>query len=107
MDSTLPNSGQQKTSSTSDEGSFSYIGGSIASRPEPSQVRAKTVAVRGRSLVVALEDGREVAVPLEWFPRLVDASDRERRHFELIGDGELIYWPDVDEDIDVPNLLRA
>ncbi len=48
----------------------------------------------------------EIRVPLDWFPRLIEASPRERRRYQLIGGGRLIHWPDVDEDIDVPNLLR-
>jgi hypothetical protein len=107
MDSTPQNSGRPNTSSATAAGSFSFIGGPIASRPEPSQVRAETVTVKGRRLIVTLRDGREVAVPLDWFPRLRDASVRERHNYELIGEGELIHWPDVDEDIDVPNLLRV
>ena len=107
MDSAPPNFGQPNTSSTNDELNYLSIGGPIASRPVASRVRAKAVVVRGRQLVVELEDGREVAVPLGWFPRLADASNRELRNYELIGDGELIHWPDVDEDLDVPNLLRV
>jgi len=55
---------------------------------------------------VKVADGREVRVPLDWFPRLIEASDRERRNYQLLGGGVLIHWPDVDEDIDVPNLFR-
>jgi Protein of unknown function (DUF2442) len=62
-------------------------------------------ALAGRPRVL-LTDGRKISVPLQWFPRLIEASPRERRKYELIGDGTLIHWPAVDEDIDVPNLLR-
>jgi hypothetical protein len=54
---------------------------------------------------VALGDGREISVPLEWFPRLRDASLEQRRNWRLIGKGEGIHWPDVDEDISVNGLL--
>ncbi len=57
-------------------------------------------------LRVTLADGRELAAPLEWFPRLRDASDEQRRHWRLIGRGQGIHWPDVDEDISVASLLR-
>jgi len=56
-------------------------------------------------LVVELSDGRRISVPLVWFPRLLHATAEQRSHFELIGDGEGIHWPDVDEDISVRGLL--
>jgi hypothetical protein len=58
-------------------------------------------------LVVFLADGRELAAPLAWFPRLLDASNDQRRNWRLIGGGHGIHWPDVDEDISVASLLRA
>ncbi len=57
-------------------------------------------------LHVVMADGREVAVPLEWFPRLRDASDEQRAHWRFIGRGQGIHWPDIDEDILVEGLLR-
>lgn len=58
-------------------------------------------------LRVTLADGRELSAPLEWFPRLRDATVEQRGHWRLIGGGEGIHWPDVDEDIAVATLLRA
>ena len=58
-------------------------------------------------LRVTLADGRELAVPLEWFPRLRDASPEQRNHWRLIGRGQGIHWPDVDEDVSVSSLLRV
>ena len=58
-------------------------------------------------LVVVLADGRELAAPLAWFPRLLDASTEQRNNWRLIGGGHGIHWPDVDEDISVESLLRA
>lgn len=58
-------------------------------------------------LRVTLADGRELSAPLEWFPRLRDATAEQRGHWRLIGGGEGIHWPDVDEDIAVATLLRA
>ena len=52
-----------------------------------------------------LADGREVAVPLEWFPRLRDATSAQRRNWRLIGRGRAVHWPDVDEDVSVSQLL--
>jgi len=58
-------------------------------------------------LIVVLADGRELSAPLAWFPRLVEASEGQRRNWRLIGGGHGIHWPDVDEDISVASLLRA
>lgn len=57
-------------------------------------------------LRVTLADGRELGAPLEWFPRLRDATPEQRSHWRLIGRGQGIHWPDVDEDISVASLLR-
>jgi hypothetical protein len=73
-----------------------------ASPPEP---RARVVEFLADSFVVHLEDGRSLSVPLSWFPRLRDASDGQRRHYELVGRGLAIHWPDIDEDISVPRLF--
>ncbi len=67
--------------------------------------RAQRVTVEADRLVVSLVDGREIAVPLAWFPRLLDASPTERARYRLIGGGMGIHWSDVDEDISVPALL--
>ena len=58
------------------------------------------------ALSVTLSDGRVVSVPLVWFPRLADASDRERSDWELIGGGIGLHWEAIDEDISVASLLR-
>ncbi|HEV7241545.1 MAG TPA: DUF2442 domain-containing protein [Thermoanaerobaculia bacterium] len=58
-------------------------------------------------LTVSLADGRRISVPLVWFPRLLNASAEERAEFRLIGGGEGIHWPRVDEDISVAGLLRG
>ena len=63
------------------------------------------VAVSDALLRLTLADGRELAVPLEWFPRLRDATAEQRRHWRLVGRGQGIHWPDVDEDISVRGLL--
>ena len=54
---------------------------------------------------VRLEDGREIAIPLEWFPKLRDASKKEKNNWRFIGNGEGIHWKDLDEDILVEGLL--
>jgi len=58
------------------------------------------------SLNVVLADGREIAVPLIWFPRLQNATSDQRREWRLIGGGIGIHWESVDEDISVESLLR-
>ena len=57
------------------------------------------------SLVVTLADGRTVSAPLEWFPRLLRATPKQRRNWRLIGRGVGIHWEDVDEDVSVRSLL--
>jgi hypothetical protein len=68
---------------------------------------AVDVTVTDDRLVVILADGRELAAPLAWFPRLLEATPDQRRNWRLIGSGHGIHWPDVDEDISVASLLRA
>jgi len=52
-----------------------------------------------------LMDGRRISVPLAWSWRLLEATPEQRQNFQLIGDGEGIHWPDVDEDISVEGML--
>jgi hypothetical protein len=59
------------------------------------------------ALHVRLADGREVAVPLEWFPRLRDATPAQRRNWRPIGGGIGLRWEEVDEDIFVASLLAT
>ena len=66
---------------------------------------AQAVHVSTDTLNVDLSDGRSIAVPLAWYPRLANATAAERAHWRLIGRGEGIHWPDLDEDISVENLL--
>lgn len=66
---------------------------------------ARNVKVTEDELYIELADGRKIFVPLVWFPRLSRASQSAREQWELLGDGEGIHWPEVDEDISVGNLL--
>ena len=68
---------------------------------------AVDVTVTDDQVVIALVDGRELAAPLAWFPRLEDATADQRRNSRLIGRGHGIHWPDVDEDISVASLLKT
>lgn len=66
---------------------------------------AREVSFRDDLLCVVLADGREISAPLAWFPRLLDATPEQRSHWELIGDGVGIHWPEVDEDVETESLL--
>jgi len=69
--------------------------------------RAVSVSVTPEMLEVAVDDGRTVAAPLAWFPRLLHGTGEERPHTRLIGQGEGIHWPDLDEDVSVEGLLAG
>jgi len=69
--------------------------------------RAVDVKVTDDELTVQLEDGRTLAVPLVWYPRLLDGSKRERARWRFIGRGVGIHWPSLDEDISVEGLLAG
>ena len=69
--------------------------------------RAREVSISDDELMVLLADGRKISVPLAWFPRLLHATSDQRQNFELLGEGEGIHWPDIDEDLSVAGLLRG
>jgi hypothetical protein len=66
---------------------------------------AVDVAFTADDLVVRLADGRQVSVPLGWFPKLLNAASEQRRDWRLIGNGIGIHWPLIDEDVSVSVLL--
>jgi hypothetical protein len=68
---------------------------------------AREVSVSDDELTVLLADGRKISVPLAWFPRLLHATANQRQNFELLGDGQGIHWPELDEDLSVAGLLRV
>ncbi|MFC3103452.1 DUF2442 domain-containing protein [Salinisphaera aquimarina] len=68
---------------------------------------ATLVRCTSDELVVSLSDGRVLSVPLAWFPRLAHAKPEKLADFELLGDGEGIHWPGLDEDISVLGLLEG
>jgi hypothetical protein len=72
---------------------------------ELRMVLAQNVQVTEDALIVDLSDGRTISVPLAWFPRLLHGKPEERNKWRLIGEGEGIHWPDLDEDISVENLI--
>jgi len=67
--------------------------------------KAQTITLTDDTLTVDLSDGRSISVPLGWYPRLVHGTTDERNHWRLIGMGDGIHWPDLDEDISVENLI--
>ncbi|SDS86547.1 DUF2442 domain-containing protein [Bradyrhizobium canariense] len=68
-------------------------------------IRPVSVAFTADELVVTLADGRKIATPLGWYPRLRDASVAARAHFELMPMG--IHWPELDEDLGIAGMLRG
>ena len=77
----------------------------MRSLPISVEPLAVDVTCTEEALQVVLADGREVAVPLVWFPRLENATSEQRKRWGLIGGGIGIHWEDVDEDISVESLL--
>lgn len=72
-----------------------------------TDVRAMQVTIEDSRLVVDLMDGRTIAVPLAWYPRLANATPQQRNHWELAGGGYGIHWPEIDEDLSTEGLLRG
>ncbi len=72
-----------------------------------SEPLAIGVTISGDVFRVSLDDGRELSVPLAWFPRLLKATPEQLRHWELVGLGQGIHWPDLDEDISVAGILAG
>ena len=79
---------------------------STSTRPVVS-ARATGVRFTDDLLYVQLEDGREIGVPLAWFPRLSAATPEQRANWQLLGRGVGLHWPDVDEDLSVAGLLST
>ena len=65
---------------------------------------AEHISIDEGSLMIDLVDGRSISVPLDWYPRLLHGTPQERKNWRLIGRGEGIHWPDLDEDISVENV---
>jgi hypothetical protein len=67
--------------------------------------RIKDIEVTDEVIVAYLADGRTISVPLAWSWRLSEASPEQRKHFELLGSGQGVHWPDIDEDISATGML--
>jgi Protein of unknown function (DUF2442) len=72
-----------------------------------ADTRVRSVSIDEERLSVELMDGRAIAVPLAWYPRLAGATPAERSHWQLAGGGYGIHWPDIDEDLSTEGLLRG
>jgi hypothetical protein len=79
----------------------------ISSTPELRTPAAVAVSVSEESLTITLADGRTVSAPIAWYPRLFHATPAERAEWRLIGDGQGVHWPQLDEDISVQNVLAG
>jgi len=69
--------------------------------------RVKAVWFDEESLKVDLMDGRQISIPLAWYPRLLDATTAQREHWELCAGGFGIHWPELDEDLSTAGMLRG
>lgn len=77
------------------------------STPEARAPSAICARVLAEAVVIDLSDGRTVTAPLAWYPRLLHGTARERRNWRVIGGGEGIHWPDLDEDLSVEGILAG
>jgi hypothetical protein len=71
------------------------------------EARATSVEVTDEAVIVEIEDGRTLATPLAWYPRLVYGTPEERQNVRLIGGGTGMHWPDLDEDLSVRGMLAG
>ena len=69
------------------------------------EIKIKDVNVTEDTITAYLVDGRTISVPLAWSWRLSEATSEQREHYEIIGDGQGIHWPDIDEDISAEGML--
>lgn len=72
-----------------------------------NDIRVRAVTLTADRLSVDLMDGRTIAVPLAWYPRLANASPAERANWQIAGGGYGLHWPDIDEDLSTEGLLRG
>lgn len=77
----------------------------MGSLTETNNIKAADVRFTKDMMYLRLVDGREIGVPIEWFPTLRDATTKQRKNWRLIEGGVGIHWEDLDEDISVKALL--
>ena len=69
--------------------------------------RIDRITFDDRTMSVALMDGRVIRLPLEWYPRLLDATPAQRLNYRIETPGDCVHWPDVDEDLHVDGMLKG
>lgn len=69
--------------------------------------RIKSIQVTDTLITADLLDGRTISVPLTWSWRLSGATPEQRKNYKLIGDGQGVHWPDIDEDISAEGMLTG
>lgn len=79
----------------------------MSTSPAERGARARDVRVTERDLIVELLDGRTITVPLAWYPRLLAATPDQRNQWEMLGEGQGLRWPAIDEDLSIAGLLRG
>ena len=72
-----------------------------------TEPRLLNVQITEDEIIAQLVDGRTISVPLMWSWRLSEATEKQRQHFEILGDGQGIHWPEIDEDISVEGMLSG
>jgi hypothetical protein len=72
-----------------------------------NEPRILELLVNDDTIVAQLADGRTISVPLAWSWRLANATPAQRAHFEIIGNGEGVHWPEIDEDISALGMLQG
>ena len=81
------------------------MNGMLSVAPTLALARVVEITTTDDTLIADLEDGRSIAVPIGWYPRLAHGTPAERANFQVSGAGYGIHWPDLDEDIGVEGLL--
>ena len=82
-----------------------YKAGMSTLEIDVGDLHARAVEFTATELVVTLADGRKIATPLDWYPRLKRASAAERANYEIMPMG--IHWPDIDEDLGIVGMLKG
>jgi hypothetical protein len=73
----------------------------------PTTALAKHVEFEDEMMRVTLTDGRELGVPLVWFPALLEATPEQRARYEIGGGGISLHWPELDEDLSMAGLMAG
>jgi hypothetical protein len=72
---------------------------------EITEPRLTNIEITDSEITAFLADGRRISIPLAWSWRLSDATPKQRQNYEIIGTGQGIHWPDIDEDISIEGML--